>query len=140
MVVCQETRSQTFPLLDTSINRPNSIIETNVAIICACLPCLKALAKRHLGHTWLFKASTQRTVNQALSFLNTRPLEPAAGEGIAELWAGPPSPVEDHMSDKSRVGVAGGSRGEVVEVSECGSSSRGEAKQERGTARVSELC
>ena len=63
----------------------NSIIKTNVAVICACLPCLKAFAKHHLGHTWLFRASTQRTLNQALSFLNTRP-QPEVAELDAPRW------------------------------------------------------
>ena len=94
----------------------DSVIETNVAIICACLPCLKAFARRHLGNTWLFRSSAERSVAQALTFLNTRRRTEAVPGGGPEVWDGSRRSrrsmayveLGDDRSDKSREWDPGG--------------------------------
>ncbi|KAL2106656.1 hypothetical protein VUR80DRAFT_6421 [Thermomyces stellatus] len=107
------------------------VIETNVAITCACLPCLKAFVKHHFGHTWLFHARTQHNVNRTLSFLRTRGREEWAA-GDDPPWDGTKRSrrsmayreLGDQQSDKSRQWGDRGipSDGDAVELSESVSS------------------
>ncbi|SPO01923.1 uncharacterized protein DNG_04596 [Cephalotrichum gorgonifer] len=64
------------------------LIEVYVAIICACLPCLKAFAKHHFGHTWLFNPRTVRTVKEALSFVNSMTQQTGGAVNDGAPWDG----------------------------------------------------
>ncbi|CAI4213660.1 unnamed protein product [Parascedosporium putredinis] len=92
------------PLTNLQLYR---IIEINVAIICACLPCLKAFLSHHFPNAFFFSERTQGTVNQALSFLNTTPPAAAPVQELASPWQRTrdslPSDIEtaDHRSDRT---------------------------------------
>ncbi|PKS05397.1 hypothetical protein jhhlp_008773 [Lomentospora prolificans] len=119
------------------------IIEINVAIICACLPCLKAFVKCYFPN-FILSARTQQTVNQALSFLNTTPQPPVLPVGERnEPWNGSRGgsfvdvELADHSSDKTGkwTGSTRPTTGDdISEVPASSSSQAPECKEDRSAA------